>query len=450
MSASHQDETPDDHYDNEHTPRRRRFHEHSQRRIHYPGDGLDFRRPVMSASAAGREGSVNEGVGAAPVIDLTDEDGTEESQESERHATSSAGADVAAATTAAAGSSRAQRLPRYGRDIIDIPSSGEEEEEQDLSHLPGAQYLALPPMRTTRPHRPQFSSLRRPARPPSPPADMDDIEFLSARPVSRPRTMSRQTTPATAAAAPARGPRSVTPYPTNIHQPIDLTGDNDDDVMVTNIRQREGVNRDPPAQAGAGAAAGAGTRSYGHLGHIANLLREEGANLGGRLVQRLGFGPFDGELRAQQQAFDHFNHNHDNVDFQRQRQTLALAQARQRQRLHQHHTHHHGAANDLRVRDMDAGMHVQIGGGGGGPERAAGGEMQIMMDYDMTGFDMGLGGNRPPTPKYSPPPEPQSGFTRSPEEDEVVVCPNCGDELAMGDSDEKQEVWVVKACGHVS
>jgi pre-mRNA-processing factor 19 len=77
--------------------------------------------------------------------------------------------------------------------------------------------------------------------------------------------------------------------------------------------------------------------------------------------------------------------------------------------------------------------------------------MPIMMNYGMTAFDMGIeGGNRPPTPKYSPPPEPEAGFTRSPEENEVVVCPNCGDELAMGDSDVKQEVWVVKGCGHVS
>jgi pre-mRNA-processing factor 19 len=73
------------------------------------------------------------------------------------------------------------------------------------------------------------------------------------------------------------------------------------------------------------------------------------------------------------------------------------------------------------------------------------------MDYDMTGFDLGLpGGNRPPTPKYSPPPEPEEGFTRGPGEDEVVVCPNCGDELAVGEGEVKQEIWVVKGCGHVS
>lgn len=74
------------------------------------------------------------------------------------------------------------------------------------------------------------------------------------------------------------------------------------------------------------------------------------------------------------------------------------------------------------------------------------------MDYGMAAFDMGYGGggNRPPTPKYSPPPEPATGFTRNPGEDDVVVCPNCGDELAVGDEEAKQEIWVNKACGHVS
>lgn len=74
-----------------------------------------------------------------------------------------------------------------------------------------------------------------------------------------------------------------------------------------------------------------------------------------------------------------------------------------------------------------------------------------MMNFDLVGFDMGIaGGNRPPTPKYSPPPEAEPGFTRSPAEEEVVVCPNCGDELAMGDNEVKQEVWAIKSCGHVS
>ena len=73
------------------------------------------------------------------------------------------------------------------------------------------------------------------------------------------------------------------------------------------------------------------------------------------------------------------------------------------------------------------------------------------MDYDETGFDLGIiGGNQPPIPKYEPPEPPAAGFTRTPAEDEVVVCPNCGDELAMGVTEKKQEVWVIKSCGHVS
>ena len=78
-------------------------------------------------------------------------------------------------------------------------------------------------------------------------------------------------------------------------------------------------------------------------------------------------------------------------------------------------------------------------------------QVPIGMDYGMVAFDMGLpGGRRPASPKYSPPPEAEGGFTHSPQEDDVLVCPNCGDELAMGESEEKQRVWVVKTCGHVS
>ncbi|KAG8631903.1 hypothetical protein KVT40_001043 [Elsinoe batatas] len=75
-----------------------------------------------------------------------------------------------------------------------------------------------------------------------------------------------------------------------------------------------------------------------------------------------------------------------------------------------------------------------------------------MMDYNAAAFDIGL--NDPPRaqaqPFVVPPPKKAAdGFTRSPAEDEVVVCPNCGDELALGNTDEKRSVWVVKGCGHV-
>ena len=56
---------------------------------------------------------------------------------------------------------------------------------------------------------------------------------------------------------------------------------------------------------------------------------------------------------------------------------------------------------------------------------------------------------QPRLPTYDPPPAAQSGYTRSPEEDQILVCPNCDDELGVGEDDVKRQVWVVKVCGHV-
>jgi hypothetical protein len=50
---------------------------------------------------------------------------------------------------------------------------------------------------------------------------------------------------------------------------------------------------------------------------------------------------------------------------------------------------------------------------------------------------------------YSAPESAQEGFTRSPKEGNVIICPNCDDELAVGDDEVKRSVWVAK-CGHVS
>ena len=46
------------------------------------------------------------------------------------------------------------------------------------------------------------------------------------------------------------------------------------------------------------------------------------------------------------------------------------------------------------------------------------------------------------------PPAPE-GFTMSPEEGDVLTCPNCDEELCTGDKPQKKQVWVIKACGHV-
>jgi hypothetical protein len=77
------------------------------------------------------------------------------------------------------------------------------------------------------------------------------------------------------------------------------------------------------------------------------------------------------------------------------------------------------------------------------------------LNYEAQGFEL-IGA----APQSSPPPRPSSpykaprasagGYTRKVEEDEIVVCPHCGDELGTGDDELKQQIWVVKQCGHVS
>jgi hypothetical protein len=42
------------------------------------------------------------------------------------------------------------------------------------------------------------------------------------------------------------------------------------------------------------------------------------------------------------------------------------------------------------------------------------------------------------------------GFTSSPGPDDTIVCPKCMHELCSGRTEEQRQVWVIKACGHVS
>jgi len=50
---------------------------------------------------------------------------------------------------------------------------------------------------------------------------------------------------------------------------------------------------------------------------------------------------------------------------------------------------------------------------------------------------------------YKAPKAAQKGFIRTFGESDVILCPRCGDELATGKDDTKQQVWVVRQCGHV-
>ena len=72
------------------------------------------------------------------------------------------------------------------------------------------------------------------------------------------------------------------------------------------------------------------------------------------------------------------------------------------------------------------------------------------LDFDIQGFPMG---NemipQPPAPTYEAPPPARDGYTRSPTEDQELVCPNCDEELGVGEDDVKRQVWAVKNCGHV-
>lgn len=75
-----------------------------------------------------------------------------------------------------------------------------------------------------------------------------------------------------------------------------------------------------------------------------------------------------------------------------------------------------------------------------------------LLDFDMVAFDMGIEPARAPPPApatYEAPSQAPEGFTRSPEEEGNLVCPNCEEELCVGDDEIKKQVWIVKTCGHV-
>ncbi|KNG52405.1 hypothetical protein TW65_00215 [Stemphylium lycopersici] len=74
-----------------------------------------------------------------------------------------------------------------------------------------------------------------------------------------------------------------------------------------------------------------------------------------------------------------------------------------------------------------------------------------VMDFDAIGFELGPRTREAPAPPptYEAPPKAPEGFTRSPEEEGELICPNCEEELCVGGDDIKRQVWIVKGCGHV-
>lgn len=71
-------------------------------------------------------------------------------------------------------------------------------------------------------------------------------------------------------------------------------------------------------------------------------------------------------------------------------------------------------------------------------------ELPQGMDYEAAGFAMVT-----PPPTYKAPGPAQEGFTRSPGEEDRLVCPNCEEELGTGDQELKRQIWVARSCGHV-
>jgi hypothetical protein len=83
-------------------------------------------------------------------------------------------------------------------------------------------------------------------------------------------------------------------------------------------------------------------------------------------------------------------------------------------------------------------------------------DLPDQLNFIAQGFAMGPVGQghgdaraRPPPPTYDPPSPPRAGYTRAPKEEDILLCPNCEEELGIGKDDIKRQVWVIKKCGHV-
>lgn len=108
---------------------------------------------------------------------------------------------------------------------------------------------------------------------------------------------------------------------------------------------------------------------------------------------------------------------------------------------HHHEGHIHHQARHRVPNDADMLLFQEVGLDFHLPDQ---------LDFESQGFRMGNVRPQPPPPTYEPPPKARPGFTRSPKEDDVLICPNCHSELGVGRDEEKRQVWVIKKCGHVS
>ncbi|KAK6438714.1 hypothetical protein LTR95_005075 [Oleoguttula sp. CCFEE 5521] len=417
----------------------------------FPGDGFDFRRPVMSAAARGREERADrferqevrrDGRGAE-MIDMDEYEGLpdmwNEGEDDAGHVDEEPrNAPPRAERVHAEPRARVQRLPHYDNAIIDLVS----DDEDDSTQRPPQPQQTQP--RQWRPqhdpaHHPRTSALRHPRlirqATPAPMEFSTDLEFMGSNPITR------QSTPATTA---TQGSTSVPTNPT-----IDLTAEDDDDedadLFITETRPaRPGINNTRPdithPNAGARDDDEPEEINYGApLARLAGLVRDRApAGFPGRLFRAFQHAQAndDNEVarnlpRFQEQYYDHQQHLHET----------------QRARARQARLQHHRQLVAQRTQNYQPypGMHNLIGPGPM-PDMPGMPGMPGMMDYGAAAFDLGLG--RQPSPTYEAPKEAEKGFTMSPGEEEIVVCPNCGDELAVAGDGEKGQVWVIRGCGH--
>lgn len=371
----------DPHYDNEHRIRRARLRlPPLDPRNRFPGDGFDFRRPVMAPVGADRIGDISAADSPMETIDLTREAEPEAPQP--------------------APGSRAQRLPRYGRDIIDISSSEDEAEAQPVGTTPSQSAPTNRPSQTSQ-------RLTRDSESPLFVQQDDDLEFLHSRPLSR---LTSRNTSAMPGALDSR--REDSDF-------IDLTesADADDDLLMVGARSISSVNRQQPIM-----SSGVGVRDAN------NIQPPMMERLSRYIAAHHNSLPDFGNL-AYQSVADFSRIWTSRLDLVNANVSIARNRSHP-DRPRNGHTHTTNTSN------------AQSRHGVGLP---------LSLNYTNPAFDLNPGSRQSPAvQQYEAPGLAAEGFTRNPGEDEEVVCPNCGKELAVGDEEVQRELWVIKQCGHVS